>query len=255
MQGLVDRRVQRTVYQLVAREYVGLGYQSHADCLMEHGIHQDHVVGLKCYDRTEPGFLEQLLCQDPDTMVRSLEHERRVFQIRQPDALLGRQWVRDRQGDQKLLIGKRQIRYFIRSFSRAQGQIYLPPQDGAGLFAGVELCQRQGNVRIPFGKLVVDAAVDDSAPVGSRGQPDDGMIGVSQGPQALLHPCLLIQDLLGAGEDIPSDRSGDQLAPVTEEQMETHGILIFPQEFAESGLGDFQALGGLGQIPKLCDGH
>ena len=68
MKGLVDGRVQGAVNQLLTWKHMGLGHQPHSHGLVQHGVHQDDVIGFKSYHRTKSGFLKKLFCQDTDTV-------------------------------------------------------------------------------------------------------------------------------------------------------------------------------------------
>ncbi len=178
MQGLEHRRVQRKIDQFIAGDDVGLGDQPRAYGLMHHVIHQDDIIGLKGDHGAETGFFKQLLCQDPDAVPRSLEDEGRILKLDEPDAVPGRQRMRDWERDQELFIGERQIGHLIRDWSGPDGQIDLAVLDGADLFTGIELGQGKGDIRIPPGKGLIDAAVDDRAPVRRCGQPDQGAFAI-----------------------------------------------------------------------------
>ena len=100
VQGLVHRRIQRTVGKFAAGKYVGITYQPHSHCLMHHGVEQDNVVGLKGDYGLEPRLLEKLLCNEPDAVTGTLQYKGSVPQVCQMDGLLLCQWVGGRQGHQ-----------------------------------------------------------------------------------------------------------------------------------------------------------
>ncbi len=113
MEGLVDGRVQGAVNQLLAGKDVGLGHQPHPNGLVQHGIHQNHVIGFKGHHRIEPGFLEKLLRQDPDTMPGPLEYKGGIPEIGQADFLCCCQGMGHGKGYQQLLICNGQVRHLI----------------------------------------------------------------------------------------------------------------------------------------------
>ena len=71
---------------------------------------------------------------------------------------------------------QRDIGYFIRRFSGADGKIHLAFQNRFCLFIGVSFCERQGNIRVTIHKRLTDPAVDHRTTVGSSSKADTGMI-------------------------------------------------------------------------------
>ena len=57
--------------------------------MVEHGVNNDHIIGLKGNYRFKSGFFKKLFCKNADIVTWPLEYERRIFQVRKTD-LIGR---------------------------------------------------------------------------------------------------------------------------------------------------------------------
>ena len=120
-------------------------------------------------------------------------------------------------------MGKGQIGCFVRGLSGSDGKINLAVLNGSWLFAGIKLCQGQGNVRITAGKGIVNLAVDDSAAVWCSSQTDQSVIRASDSTHTLEHSGLLIQNFLGRFNDISANCSRGKLAVIAKKKQKTKG--------------------------------
>ena len=72
--------------------------------MVEHGVNNDHIIGLKGNYRFKSGFFKKLFCKNADIVTWPLEYERRIFQVRKTD-LIGRcQRMSRRKGNQEFLM-------------------------------------------------------------------------------------------------------------------------------------------------------
>ena len=254
VQGLPHRRVERAVNQLVTGRDMDPADQPHPQPLVQHRVHQQHVVRLEGHHRRKARLLEQLFCQNADAVPPPRQHEGSVPQAVQPDGLLPGQRVGRRQTDQQFLMGHRDVGGVGAGGAGPQSQVDLPPRDGGGLLDGQQLGQAEGDVRVAAGEGPVDLAVDDGPAVGGGGQANLPAAAAHDRLHGQEHPALLVQYLLGALDRKAAHRGGVEPAAVPQKERKAEAALALGQKLAQGRRRDPQRLRRAAQVAAGVNG-